>query len=146
MDEKKRMVELAGLDELGNPFKKKKPKTTMEKLAMLKPDEVKKLVKKYNRNLQRLTLTDSFEDAVVTALGYSIAVAGKTLKDVGDNEVKTYVEKLKSKFSFSDKDPVVSVSGIKAKIKAVEKKRRVNKTLSDIEDALDYDDWLNAKK
>jgi len=118
--ESQRMMELAGIEgeviEEAFPFGKLAKKLAKKlpfkkaskiskfkgKISTLAPKNIEKVIKKYNRNLQRLTLTDNFADALATAIEYSLSVAGHTAKDIKDNEIKTFGEKLQDKLNIKD--------------------------------------------
>ena len=161
MDEKQKMLDLAGINE-AFPFKKeksafqkakeklpfgKKKKTKVqqakEKIQQLSPENLKKTMKKYNRNLKRLTLTDSFADAAAVALSYSLAVAGRTLEDVKDNEIKEFTESLKKRFGFKRKGPDIDVKDIKKRTQqAFKRKITVDRYDDRGPQTYDYDMWL----
>jgi len=137
MSERKRMLELAGVEE--------KPRLD----EALTPAEIKKSFDRYNKNLQRLTLTDSFFDAVMVAIPYAMNVAGKTIETLDEDDIELFSNMLARKFGINieqggKKEVEINksfASKVKNKLKKIQKKFKVDKGSEENY----YDLWKKGK-
>lgn len=104
MSEKERMLELAGIEN---------PVLITEALT---PHEIQQTFNRFNKNLQRATLTDSFMDAVTVALPYAMKVTGKTLETLDEDDIQLFANMMIQKFGID--------------IKASDAKLKVNKSFA----------------
>lgn len=171
----KRVLELSGIDYVVNQSKidevfnqksmidkvkeklgvKKKSKAEKMKDALrrLSPGNIEKTIKRYNKNLKRTTLSDSFSEAVAKSAVYAFRVTKKTIRELDRDDIEHFSKFFSLKMKITDErfkggtPPKEIIDKIMKKIENLSSKfeRTIEIEYGDgTKKTLSYDEWINS--